>query len=145
LPSKPELLSASHALAKDRRTGIKRHQSFEASGAGAPGAGASWTGAGVCCGGGAACFVVAGFLAAATAGAADAAGRAGGDGALGVVDGALARGTAGAALGSGFMILIGGVEAAVGNSALVGLPVGINGESMATGAAAAEDAFHDGA
>jgi hypothetical protein len=125
---------------KDRRTGIKRHQSFEASGAGAPGAGASWTGAG-----GAACFVVAGFLAAATAGAADAAGRAGGDGALGAVDGAVARGKAGAALGSGFMMLIGGVEAAVGNSALVGLPVGINGESMATGAAAAEDAFHDGA
>ena len=45
--------------------------------------------------------------------------------------------------GSGVMMLTAGVEAAVGNSALVGLPVGIDGESAATGAAAG--AFHDGA
>ena len=38
-------------------------------------------------------------------------------------------------------MLTAGVEAAVGNSALVGLPVGIDGESAATGAAA----LHDGA
>jgi hypothetical protein len=45
--------------------------------------------------------------------------------------------------GSGVMMLTAGVEAAVGNSALVGLPVGTDDESAATGAAAG--AFHDGA
>jgi hypothetical protein len=45
--------------------------------------------------------------------------------------------------GSGVMMLTAGVEAAVGKSALVGLPVGTDGESAATGAAAG--AFHDGA
>ena len=42
------------------------------------------------------------------------------------------------------MMLIGGVEAAVGKSALVGLPVGIEGESAATGATAGATggAFH---
>ena len=43
------------------------------------------------------------------------------------------------------MMLTAGVEAAVGNSALVGLPVGIEGASIATGADAAAGAFHDGA
>jgi hypothetical protein len=62
---------------------------------------------------------------------ADAAGvRGGGDG-------------AGAEPGSGVMMLTGGVEAAVGNSALVGLPVGIDGPTAMNGAAAG--AFHDGA
>jgi hypothetical protein len=57
-----------------------------------------------------------------------------------------ARGGDGAAAGpgSGVMMLTAGVEAAVGNSALVGLPVGTDGESAATGAAAA-GAFHDAA
>jgi hypothetical protein len=41
------------------------------------------------------------------------------------------------------MMLTAGVEAAVGNSALVGLPVGTDDKSAATGAAAG--AFHDGA
>ena len=40
------------------------------------------------------------------------------------------------AVGSGVMMLMGGVEAAVGNSALVGRPVGIDGDSIATGAPA---------
>jgi hypothetical protein len=35
--------------------------------------------------------------------------------------------------GSGVMMLTGGVEEALGNSALVGLPVGIVGGSMAIG------------
>jgi hypothetical protein len=43
------------------------------------------------------------------------------------------------------MMLIGGVEAAVGKSALVGLPVGIVGASVATGPGAAGGAFHDAA
>ena len=47
--------------------------------------------------------------------------------------------------GSGVMMLTAGVEAAVGKSALVGLPVGTDGESAATGAAAGAGAFHDGA
>ena len=59
---------------------------------------------------------------------------------------AAARGGDGAAAepGSGVMMLTAGVEAAVGNSAFVGLPVGTDGESAATGAAAA-GAFHDAA
>jgi hypothetical protein len=44
------------------------------------------------------------------------------------------------------MMLTGGVEAAEGKSALVGLPVGIDGGSAATVAgAAATGMFHDGA
>jgi hypothetical protein len=58
---------------------------------------------------------------------------------------AAARGT-GAVTGSGVMMLTAGVEAAVGNSALVGLPVGMVGASTATGAAVVvAGAFHDGA
>ena len=59
---------------------------------------------------------------------------AGGGGAAGAADGDAAAaagaergGAAGAVPGSGFMMLIGGVDAAVGNSALVGLPVGAVG------------------
>ena len=49
--------------------------------------------------------------------------------------------------GSGVMMLTGGVEAAVGKSALVGLPMGIVGERAATGAGAAgaAGAFQSGA
>ena len=46
--------------------------------------------------------------------------------------------------GSGVMILTGGVEAAEGNSALVGLPVGTPGISAATGPGAG-GAFQVGA
>jgi hypothetical protein len=64
-------------------------------------------------------------------------------------NGAFAAGTRAAGVvagaGSGVMMLTGGVEAAVGNSALVGLPVGIDGgNAVATGLAAA-GAFQDGA
>jgi hypothetical protein len=65
-------------------------------------------------------------------------GDAGGDTAARGGDGAAAE------AGSGVMMLTAGVDAAVGNSALVGLPVGTDGESAATGAAAA-GAFHDAA
>jgi hypothetical protein len=68
----------------------------------------------------------------------DAGGDAGGDTAARGGDGAAAE------PGSGVMMLTAGVEAAVGNSALVGLPVGTDGESAATGATAA-GAFHDAA
>ena len=55
---------------------------------------------------------------------------------------------AGALPGSGVMMLTGGVEAAVGKSALVGLPVGTDGGSAAherRAAAAGGGAFQDGA
>lgn len=65
------------------------------------------------------------------------------DGAI-LVGAVAARCADAAAPGSGVMMLMGGVEAAVGNSALVGRPVGIDGDSIATGALAG-DAFHNGA
>ena len=40
------------------------------------------------------------------------------------------------------MMFTGGVEAALGKSALVGLPVGIVGASIATGAGTAAGTFH---
>ena len=91
----------------------------------------------------------AGFLAAASAGV----GRGDGNGALvsgGDEDGGdddAGRGAAGvvACPGSGVMMLMGGVEAAVGNSALVGLPSGIDGGTAATGAGIAAGMFQDGA
>ena len=116
----------------------------------AAGAGASVTGAaGASCTGGAArddlgaaCFL-AGAAAAAVAGRGD------GNGvfAAGAECGeAGARGAAVAvALGSGVMMLIGGVEAAEGNSAFVGLPVGIDGGSAATIPGYAGGAFQVGA
>ena len=75
-----------------------------------------------------------------------AAGRGDGNGAIAAGADAGGRDADGevAALGSGVIMLIGGVEAAVGNSALVGLPVGADGASAVTGATAA-GAFHDGA
>ena len=91
-------------------------------------------------------FGAACFLAAAGAAAVEVAGRGDGNGALASDDDA-ARGAAGVGVvpGSGVMMLTAGVEAAVGNSALVGLPVGIDGARAATGAGAAGGAFHDGA
>jgi hypothetical protein len=85
-------------------------------------------------------------LAAASAGVVVDAGRGDGNGAFaaGADGGGRDADDPGARAGSGVMMLIGGVEAAVGNSALVGLPVGTNGASVATGAAAG-GAFHDGA
>ena len=63
--------------------------------------------------------------------------------------GAFAAGARAVAVaGSGFMILTAGVEAALGKSALVGLPVGIDGGSPATSpvdAGPAGGAFHKGA
>ena len=86
-------------------------------------------------------FGAAGFLADASAAAG---GRGDGTGALAAGAAAAARG-AGAAVvpGSGVMMLTGGVEAAEGKSALVGLPVGIVGASVATGPGAG--IFHCGA
>ena len=108
---------------------------------GAAAVGASWTGARFAGGGGG------GFLAAAGAGcvAAAAAGGAGrgADGAAVAAGGSLGAAPSG---GSGFMMLIGGVEAEVGNSALVGLPVGIEGGSPASNPeAACGGAFQEGA
>ena len=93
----------------------------------------------------------AGFLAAASAEV----GRGEGNGALvcgGDEDGEdddaggrAAEGVVAACPGSGAMMLMGGVEAAVGNSALVGLPSGIDGGTAATGAGVAAGMFQDGA
>lgn len=68
----------------------------------------------------------------AAASADDGAGR--GDG-VGVAAEAVGERAADVVAGSAVMILTGGVEAALGNSALVGLPVGAPGISAATGAA----------
>jgi len=79
----------------------------------------------------------AGFFAATTAGDAGAVGR-------GEAAGAFAAGLAErgvddvVAVGSGVMILTGGVEAALGNSALVGRPVGTPGTRAAIGVAGAD-------
>jgi len=75
------------------------------------------------------------------------AGRGVGSGADAVAGGRGAGG-AGDAPGSGFMMLTGGIEVALGNSALVGLPEGVDGGNAASGALAgpaAAGAFHDGA
>jgi hypothetical protein len=92
-------------------------------------------------------FGAGGFFAAASVGDGAAAGRGEGDGVF-AAGAAVARGVdeAVATPGSGVMMLTGGVEAALGKSALVGLPVGTPGTSAATGAAAgAGGAFHVGA
>ena len=86
-----------------------------------------------------------GFLAAACtggdAGDVAAAGRgvAGDAGAAAVADDGFGAAPSG---GSGVMMLTGGVDAAVGNSALVGLPVGTDGGSAAIMPVAACGAFH---
>ena len=88
-----------------------------------------------------AAFGAACFLAAATAGE----GVGFGDGVLAAVGAGWAR-EADAVGGSAVMMLTGGVDEALGNSALVGLPVGMPGISAATGAGAADTggAFHTG-
>ena len=60
------------------------------------------------------------------------------------VEAADARAGGDAGPGSGDMMFTGGVEAAEGKSALVGLPVGSDDPNAAIGPAAA-GAFHDGA
>ena len=77
-------------------------------------------------------------------GAAEAVGVGRGDG---VAVAAEAGGRGAEAPGSGDMILTGGVEEALGKSALVGLPVGIDGARATTGAGAlvTGGAFHDAA
>jgi hypothetical protein len=79
-----------------------------------------------------------GFFAAGTAACAEAA--AGARGAA-----TFAAGAAWRVGGSGFMMLTGGVDEALGNSALVGLPVGIDGGSPATAALAGNDCGAAGA
>jgi hypothetical protein len=104
-------------------------------------AGASWTGAA-----GRDDFAPGCFLAGLAAAAVDEAARGGTD-AFAPGDATGARAAAGgvaAVLGSGAMMLIGGVEAAEGNSALVGLPVGIDGGSAATTPGEAGGAFQIG-
>ena len=90
-----------------------------------------------------------GFLAAACAcGCGDAGGvAAAGRGAAGDAGGAAADDGLGAAPsgGSGVMMLTGGVDAEVGNSAFVGLPVGMDAGSAAIMPLAACGAFHDDA
>ena len=85
-------------------------------------------------------FGASGFFAAASAGDVAGVGRGEGDDAFAA--GAAARGAdeVVATPGSGVMMLTGGVEAALGKSALVGLPVGTPGTSAATGVPAG--AFH---
>ena len=86
-----------------------------------------------------------GFLAAACAGgdvAAAGRGAAGDAGAVAVDDDGFGAAPSG---GSGVMMLTGGVEAELGNSALVGLPVGTDGGSAAITPAAACGVFHDAA
>ena len=97
--------------------------------AGAAGAGVIGTGVGVWTGFGAACFLAA-------ANVADAAGVGRADGVGALAGGADEREADAVAPGSGVMMLTGGVEEALGNSALVDLPVGTPGTSAATGAAA---------
>jgi hypothetical protein len=81
--------------------------------------------------------------AAAAGGLTEAGGRDDGSGAFAIDADERGAADAGAVLGSGLMMLTAGVEAAVGNSALVGLPVGIDGARAATGAGAAAGAFHE--
>ena len=104
--------------------------------------GASWTGAALDGRFGAG----GGFLAAACAGgdaggvAAAARGAAGDAGAVAADDDSFGAAPSG---GSGVMMLTGGVDAELGNSALVGLPVGTDCGSAAIMPVAACGAFHD--
>ena len=73
-------------------------------------------------------------------------GRAGADGAhITGIEAFAAAGECWGNVGSGVMMLTGGVEAAEGNSALVGLPVGTPGTRAATGPKAGGGAFQVGA
>ena len=80
-------------------------------------------------------FLAACFFAAAGFGSAAAGGGGGAAGLGAAAAGAAAR--PGFVPGSGVMMLTGGVEAALGKSALVGRPVGNDGGSMATAPVAA--------
>src|SRR3954466_10798660 len=111
--------------------------SLSAAGAAAAG-GVSGTGAAA---GARAAFGAGGFFAAGAAACAQ--GAAGGRGAGAAA--AFAVGDAWRVGGSGFMMLTGGVDEALGNSALVGLPVGIDGGSPATAALAGNDCGAAGA
>ncbi len=93
---------------------------------------------------GAGCFLAAAKAGVAVAGAG--VGRGDGNGAFATDDDAGVRGADAvvAEPGSGVMMLTGGVEDAEGKSALVGLPVGIDDGSAATGATGG-GAFHNGA
>jgi hypothetical protein len=104
-------------------------------------------------GGGVRRFGGAGFFAATgAAGATDDVGRGDSNDALAADDGEAAAAAGGgtercgddAEPGSGVMMLTAGVEAAVGKSALVGRPVGIDDDIIATGAEPA-GVFHDAA
>jgi hypothetical protein len=117
--------------------GFWKDQSFDAAGA-CGGAIETGADAGAAARGG---FGAGGFFAAASVAAGAPGGGDNGDGAAAVATGGF--GVGGFATGSGVMILTGGVEAAVGKSALVGLPVGTPGISAATGAGAdGGGAFH---
>lgn|SRR5690349_7260324 len=101
-----------------------------AGGAGVEAGGASGTGAAAGARFAAGCFLAAAAGAAGAAACAEAAAGARGAGA------AFAAGAAWRGAGSGVMMLTGGVDEALGNSALVGLPVGIDGGSPASAALA---------
>jgi hypothetical protein len=104
-------------------------QSFDADGAGA--AGEIWVGA---AGGGGGRTDLACFFAAGDGdGDGDAAGRTAGAAALAAAGGVCIPGAGVPVPGSGVMMLTAGVLAALGNSALVGRPVGMPGISAATG------------
>src|SRR5438045_2509170 len=105
---------------------------------GAAAGGASGTGA---AGARAAFGAGGGFFAAGAAACAEAAAGARAAGAAA----AFAAGAAWRVGGSGFMMLTGGVDEALGNSALVGLPVGIDGGSPASAAVAGNDCAVAGA
>ena len=107
-------------------------------GGGAAAGGVSGTGAAA---GARAAFGAGGFFAAGAAACAEAAAGARGAGAAA----AFAVGAAWRVGGSGFMMLTGGVDEALGNSALVGLPVGIDGGSPASAAVAGNDCAAAGA
>jgi len=105
---------------------------------GAAAGGVSGTGAAA---GARAAFGAGGFFAAGAAACAEAAAGPRGAGAAA----AFAVGDAWRVGGSGFMMLTGGVDEALGNSALVGLPVGIDGGSPASAAVAGNDCAAAGA
>src|SRR4051794_19182672 len=104
---------------------------------GAAAGGVSGTGAAA---GARAAFGAGGFFAAGAAACAEAAA-----GARGAAAAAFAVGGAWRVGGSGVMMLTGGVDEALGNSALVGLPVGIDGGSPASAAVAGNDCAAAGA
>ena len=121
------------------RADFENSHSLAAAGACTPGA--IWTGAATGGRFAAACFLAAAGTA---PGVVADSGREAGTGAVAALAGGF--GEAAPSGGSGPMMLTAGVEAEVGNSALVGLPVGIAGGKAATSPApACGGALHDGA